>query len=244
VKDALGAVQSVLVLGGTSEIALATVRRLVAQRTRTVVLAVRDPARAAAPAAELRALGAEVDVVTLDATAPVETHEAVVADVFARHGDLDLVLVATGVLGAPPAELMRVNATGAVASLAAAVPHLHARGHGTIIVLSSVAADRPRPKNFAYGASKAALDAYARGLADTEVASGLDVVIVRPGFVRTKMTAHLDTAPLAVDADTVATAITSALRTGAHVVYVPRTMRLVSLVLRALPRAVLRRLPI
>ena len=97
-RDALGAVQSVLVLGGTSEIALATVRALVAGRCRTVVLAVRSPEAAAPAADELRRLGATtVEVVPFDATRP-DTHAGVVDDCFDRFGDLDLVISAFGVL--------------------------------------------------------------------------------------------------------------------------------------------------
>ena len=241
-KDALGAVESVLVLGGTSEIALATVRRLTGARTRTVILAVRDPARAAPAARELRDRGVVVDVVELDATR-LETHAGVLAGVWERHGDVDLVLVATGILEGDPAELMRTNAAGAVSCLAATVPHLQAQGHGTIVVLSSIAAVRVRPANYAYGASKAALDAFATGLADVLRGTGVDLLLVRPGFVRTRMTAHLPDAPLAVDADAVAEAIVTGLRDRATVVYVPRTLRAVALVLRVLPQALVRRLP-
>ncbi len=250
-RDALGSVQSVLVVGGTSEIALATVRRLVADRTRTVVLAVRDPRAPAATSAaeELRAAGAAVDLLALDLDAP-HGHAAAVDAAFDAHGDLDVVLVAAGILGrrgdeqlADAGALMRTNAAGAVSVLAAAAQRLRAQGHGTAVVLSSVAADRPRRTNYAYGASKAALDAFARGLAEDLHGSGVDVLVVRPGFVRTRMTAHLPDAPLAVEAGDVAAAIVDGLRRRAYVVYVPAPMRAIALVLRVLPRAVARRLP-
>src|SRR5680860_1320501 len=98
-QDALGAVQSVLVLGGGSEIALATMRELVARRARTVVLAGRDPAALAGVIEEVRGLGATtVEAVRFDARATDE-HTAFVDTVFDAHGDFDLVLVAFGVLG-------------------------------------------------------------------------------------------------------------------------------------------------
>ena len=249
-RDALGSVQSVLVLGGTSEIALATVRRLVADRTRTVVLAVRDRARAEPAAAELRADGAEVDVVELDATR-TDTHREVVGGIFDRHEDLDVVLLATGALGRAgdeqlrdAAELMLVNAAGPISCLVPAVERLRRQGHGTVVVLSSVAAERPRKSNYAYGASKAGLDAFARGLRDALEGTGVDVMVVRPGFVKTRMTEHLDAAPLSVDADTVARAVVDGLRRRAAVVHVPAPMRWVMLVLRLLPGPLFRRLPI
>jgi len=98
-KDALGSVQSVLVLGGGSDIALATVRELVQRRARTVVLAVRDPESLTATAEELLAAGAtRVETVAFDAR-DTESHEGFVADVFERVGDVDLALLAFGVLG-------------------------------------------------------------------------------------------------------------------------------------------------
>src|SRR5262252_3128996 len=98
-KDALGAVQSVLVLGGGSDIALATVRQLVQRRARTVVLAARDPASLQSAADELRAAGATtVETMAFDAR-DTASHEAFIAAVFERVGDVDLALLAFGVLG-------------------------------------------------------------------------------------------------------------------------------------------------
>ena len=248
-KDALGAVDSVLLVGGTSEIGLAILRRLVDARARTVVLAVRNPHGAADAAAGLRDRGASVDVVALDLL-DTATHVPALDAIAARHGDLDLVVLAAGVLGrrgddqlADVGLLMQTNAAGAVSVLAAAATRLQAQGHGTLVVLSSVAGVRPRPANFAYGASKTGLDAFALGLADALHGSGVDVLVVRPGFVRTKMTQGLPAAPFAVDADAVARAVVDGLRRRAGIVYVPRGLRVAALVLRALPRALLRRLP-
>ena len=98
-KDALGSVQSVLVLGGGSDIALATVRELVQRRARTVVLAARDPEALTATAEELRRGRCDpVETVAFDAR-DTASHDAFVADVFDRVGDVDLALLAFGVLG-------------------------------------------------------------------------------------------------------------------------------------------------
>ena len=74
---------------------------------------------------------------------------------------------------------------------------MRARGRGTIVVLSSVAAVRPRKANFVYGSAKAGLDAFARGLADSLHGTGVRVLLVRPGFVLGRMTAGMPAAPLA-----------------------------------------------
>ena len=165
-------------------------------------------------------------------------------------GDVDVVLVAFGMLGragdeqlADARALHEVNGTAAVAAMTEAAERLRAQGHGTIVLLSSVAADRPRVSNYAYGSSKAAADAFARGLGDALHGSGVDVLVIRPGFVKTSMTGHLDAAPLSVGADDVAEAIVAAVRRRRAITYVPGAMRWVSLVLRLMPRPLFRRLP-
>ena len=152
-------------------------------------------------------------------------------------------IVAFGVLEGPPEDLHALNGTATVATLAEAAERLRRQGHGTIVLISSVAADRPRVSNYAYGSSKAAADDFAQGLGDALHGSGVEVLIVRPGFVRTKMTAHLDSAPLAVDPAEVGRAVAGACAAAGRSPTCRRPMRRVWLVLQALPRAVLRRLP-
>ncbi len=251
-RDGLGSVQSVLVLGGTSEIALATVRALMEERARTVVLGVRDPERSRTVVESLRAGGsAHVEAVPFDAL-ETDRHQALVDDVFDRHGDFDVVLLAFGVLGdqalseRDPAQarlVVETNFTGAVSVGVPIAQRLRAQGHGTLVVLSSVAGERARKANFVYGASKAGLDAFAQGLGDSLAGSGVHVMVVRPGFVRTKMTAHMGGAPFATTPDAVAEAIVAGLRRNAHTVWVPSVLRLVMAVLRHLPRGVFRRVP-
>ena len=253
-KDALGDVQSVLVLGGGSEIALATVRKLVARRTRTVVLAARRPEELEPVAAELRAAGAEtVDLVSFDADDDPEAHVELVDAAFDRHGDIDLVLVAAGVLGDQEhaardprvaRALVETNFAGLVSALVPCAERMRAQGHGDLCVLSTVAGERPRRSNFVYGASKAGLDAFAQGLGDTLVGTGVHVVVVRPGFVHTRMTEGLEAAPLATTPEKVADTIIEAIAKGRHTVWAPPPLRYVMSVLRHLPRPVFRRLPV
>jgi len=250
VKDALGSVQTLLVLGGGSEIGLATARSLARERTRSVILAARDPARLEPAARELREAGAsDVELVEFDAV-EYASHERFVDRLFDREADIDAVVLAFGVLGdqsqlerdpAAARELLETNLVGAVSVTIPLVDRLRRQGHGTIVVLSSVAAERPRRANFIYGASKAGLDAFAQGLADSLVGTGVDVVVIRPGFVHTKMTAGLDPAPLSTTPEAVAEAIASALRRPTHTVWVPSQLRAVMAVLRHLPRPLFRR---
>ncbi|WP_255955618.1 decaprenylphospho-beta-D-erythro-pentofuranosid-2-ulose 2-reductase [Streptomyces odontomachi] len=256
-KDAFGIPQSLLVLGGSSEIALATARRLVARRTRTVWLAGRPSPALDAAAEQLRDLGADARTVAFDAL-DCASHEEVLGKVFAEGGtgsdagDVDMVLLAFGVLGDQahdenePLSAVRVaqtNYTGAVSAGLVCAKALQAQGHGSLVVLSSVAGERARRANFIYGSSKAGLDAFAQGLGDALHGTGVHVMVVRPGFVRTKMTAGRTPAPLATTPSAVARAIETGLVRRAELVWVPGPLRLVMSAVRHAPRPVLRRLP-
>jgi decaprenylphospho-beta-D-erythro-pentofuranosid-2-ulose 2-reductase len=122
--------------------------------------------------------------------------------------------------------------------------HMRHQGHGVIVALSSVAGERARRSNYVYGSTKAGLDAFFSGLADSLVGTGVSVLVVRPGFVRSKMTEGLAEAPLATSPEAVADAIVRGIRQGRHTVWVPSAMRWVMSALRHTPRAVFRRLPI
>jgi len=253
VRDALGEMQSVLVLGGTSDIALATVRKIVGRRGARVVLAARKPEACDAATAALRDAGAsEVHSVAFDAT-DFASHEGFVRATFDRYGDFDLVLVAFGVLGdqaraehdpAAAREIVQTNFTGTVSVTVPVVNRLRVQGHGALVLLSSVAGERVRRSNFVYGSSKAGIDGYFQGVAASLASSGVRVMIVRPGFVHTKMTDGLKAAPFSVTADDVADAVVLGLARGRDVVWVPPALRYAMVVLRHLPVAVFRRLPV
>jgi decaprenylphospho-beta-D-erythro-pentofuranosid-2-ulose 2-reductase len=242
-KDALGGVQSALVLGGSSEIAAATLRKLVADRCRRVVLAVRDPESVGDLRRELEGSGVAVEVVGFDAR-DTASHERVVGEVFDRDGDIDLVFSAFGVLGdqeafdadpAAAADAVVVNFAGQVSAIGACATRLKAQGHGVIVVMSSVAGERVRPDNAVYGATKAGLDGYAQGLADRLVGTGVSVLIVRPGFVKTRMTEGMEPAPFSTTPEAVADDIVAGLTKGAPIVWSPAVLRWLFVALRHLP---------
>ena len=253
-RDALASLQSILVLGGSSDIARATVARLVEDgRVERVVLAGRPGPRLDGAADELRGGGRPgLDVTTLpfDAT-DLDSHEAFVKEAFAG-GDVDLVLVAFGLLGDTPSvdldrratlDVVTTNYLGAVSTLVPLADRLRAQGHGTIVVLSSVAAERPRRSNFVYGSAKAGLDAFAHGLGELLRGSGVEVLVVRPGFVKTRMTEGRRPAPLSTTPDVVAGVIARGLERRATTVWAPPPVRWLMAVLRHLPAVVFRRLP-
>lgn len=247
-NDALAVPGTVVLFGGTSDIGLAIVGQLIARGTRTVVLAGRDPA--ALQHSGDRFGDAKVHVVTYDTTDD-QAHTRTVDEISAMVGDIDLVVCAVGALGdhdrltrdpLATSHLLRTNFVGPAASLLAIAERMRTQGHGRMIVLSSVAGERVRSENFIYGASKAGLDGFATGLGDALADSGIDVLVVRPGFVRTRMTAGMDPAPFATTAEEVAAATIRGLERGDAVVWAPGILRWVMVVLRHLPRGLFRRL--
>ncbi|MCA0146224.1 decaprenylphospho-beta-D-erythro-pentofuranosid-2-ulose 2-reductase [Blastococcus sp. LR1] len=248
--DALGSVGSLLLVGGTSDIAVATARRYLQERPLRVVLAARDSDRRSAVAEQLRTAGATVDVVDFDAADPASP-ERMVAEA-AAGGDIDVAVVAFGQLGEQEQLAVDPTAVSALGQVNYVAPivvgtvlanRLRAQGHGVIVALSSVAGERARKSNFVYGSTKAGMDAFYSGLADSLVGTGVSVLVVRPGFVKSKMTEGLPDAPLATTPEAVADAIVTGVRKGKHTVWVPGAMRWVMSGLRHTPRAVFRKLP-
>lgn len=203
-------------------------------------------AEAAVPEAAVP--GATVEVVALDL---LEIDEAE-----ARIGRLDpvpdLVVVFSGVMepgqGERPSpqeveRVLRVNLLGCARVLEAAGEMLEARGSGTLVGVSSVAGDRGRWANYLYGASKAGLTAYLSGLRAHLAPKDVRVLTVKPGLIRTRMTAHRDHPPLlAGEPDQVARAIVRAVRQRRNVIYVPWFWRWIMLAVRVLPEPLFKRL--
>jgi decaprenylphospho-beta-D-erythro-pentofuranosid-2-ulose 2-reductase len=251
-NDAFGHPQSVVVLGGTSDIARSLIDVLAGERCRSLVLAGRDAAALEATADAFRPAVSRVEWVRFDAEEP-ENAEKTIAACFDAAGEaVDLVVMAVGALGDPEtdgdspervARLMTVNTTWPAAALSVVTALMRAQGHGRIVVLSSVAGYRVRRANFVYGAAKAGLDGYALGLGEVLRDSGVTVHVVRPGFVRTKMTEGRPAAPFAVDPAKVAADIVRGLQKGQVVIWSPPFLRWVFTGLRVLPQSLWRRLP-
>ncbi len=247
------ALKRVLLIGGNSEIGLAIVRRLAADGPVRPYLLGRDRERLASSLASLAQAGCEPGTADVLEADDLDSHESVLSRAFEAAGGFDLVVLAIGVLGAQEGldadtdeanEVMRVNFVDSGSLLIAAMRLLRAQGHGEIAVLSSVAAERARSANAIYGAAKAGFDALAQGLADAAADGGPRVLVVRPGFVTTKMTEGLDPAPFSTTAEAVAEATVKGLAGTAHTVWVPGALRYVFSVLRHVPRPIYRKLPL
>ncbi|MGC8481311.1 MAG: SDR family NAD(P)-dependent oxidoreductase [Acidimicrobiales bacterium] len=250
--DANGFPQSVLVLGGGSDIAAAITERLVRARCDRVVLAGHRFSTMEQVRERLQSISAaKVDLVHFD----LANHQEIagfVDQTFDEFGPIDMVIVAGGLLGdqqadeSDPEAVLRigsVNYLGTTVALTACANRLVRQGFGSLVILSSVAGERVRRSNYVYGASKAGLDGFALGMADALRDRGITVVVVRPGFVSTKMTKGMAQAPLSTTPDAVAKDVISAIEKKREIVWSPAPLRVVMAIYRHLPRAIARRLP-
>jgi decaprenylphospho-beta-D-erythro-pentofuranosid-2-ulose 2-reductase len=251
-ENAFGQPQTVVVLGGSSDIAREVTKQLCAARARTVVLAGRNETLLSEAAKESASAGATAThIVTFDAQ-DVASAETAVSQSFAAIGaPVDLVIIAVGLLGdqlldendpEAAARMSIVNYAWPVTALAALRQRMIAQGSGRIVVISSVAGIRVRRGSYLYSGAKAGLDRLCEGLADSLIGTGVSVQIVRPGFVHTKMTTGLKPAPFSVDAQRVAKDILHGLGTPARVIYSPSIMKWLFALLRHLPAPLWRKI--
>jgi len=247
-NDPFGIPETVLVLGATSEIATDMAIALADNGSRRFVLAARSIDALDDLEGRLTHKGAEVLAsVPFDAT-DLDSHQAFIDGVWNEHGRIDLVLVAFGLLDravsdgtASATDIAMVNYVGAVSVIEPVAAKMTDQGGGVIAVLSSVAAERPRGSNYLYASAKAGLDAYARGLGDALQPKGVRVLVIRPGFVHTRMTEGLEPAPLSVHPPAVSDALMKGLAGDRPVVWAPPAVRPLMSVLRHLPTGVYRR---
>ncbi len=240
----------VLVLGATSAIAIATARKL-ANQGASFYLVARTASKLEAVASDLETRGgvvAGVRVMDLDDTA---AHPEMLGAAAEALGEIDLALVAHGVLGNQ--EQAQADYTAAEATLAtnllSAVSlstwlanYFVGRKAGVLAVISSVAGDRGRKSNYVYGASKGALNIFLDGLRNRVDREGVQVLTIRPGFVATPMTAHLPQGPLFAQPDQIADGILKAIVRCKDNVYLPPIWALIMLIVRSIPQSIFKKM--
>jgi decaprenylphospho-beta-D-erythro-pentofuranosid-2-ulose 2-reductase len=250
-ENAFGQPQNVVVLGGSSDIARAITKKLCAARANTVVLAGRSQDLLDAAAAEAHEYGAtRTDTVIFDAMVPLDAGRAV-GECFDKVGDkVDLVIVAVGLLGDQRAyeddpelatRMAMVNFTWPVAALAEIRRRLVAQGSGRILVITSVAAIRVRRGAYLYSGAKAGLDRLCDGLADSLDGTGVTLQILRPAFVRSKMTTGEKETPFSTGVNEVAENVMKGLAGTERVIWSPPLVKYVFAVLRHLPAPIWRK---
>lgn len=257
--DATGNPQTILLFGGTSEIGLAIVERYLRNARARVILAdlPNAPKRDTA-IAQIEAAGAkEVEYLDFDAL-DTESHPGLVESAWA-HGDVDVAIVAFGVLGdaeelwqnqAKAVQAAQINYTAAVSVGVLVGDKMKAQGFGQIIAMSSVAGERVRRSNFVYGSTKAGLDGFYLGLGEALAEFGVRVLVIRPGQVRTTTTLEhwkatgAKEAPFTVDKEDVAELAVNAAGKGKELIWAPNPVRYLMTVMRHIPRPIFRKLPI
>jgi decaprenylphospho-beta-D-erythro-pentofuranosid-2-ulose 2-reductase len=252
VINGLGAVQNVFLVGGTSEIGLSIVDSIFEKgRGKQLVVSVKSEADIERVQNELerRLNGVSVEVVVMNMLNSGSL-EVTTRSTFAKF-QIDVVILAAGLL--PDAEKSfsdaqvavnsaKINFLGQLEVGTEVIQQFKKQGHGRLVVVSSVAGERSRKDNYVYAAGKAGLDAWATGLADALHGLPIRVLVVRPGMVRTKMSAGLPEVPFTCDPDVVGKAVLKRLNRGPTLIWVPGILRIVMSILRHLPRFVFRRL--
>lgn len=239
-----------LVIGATSDIGRAIARRL-AEEGYALQLAGRDPARLERVAGEIRS---QWDCAVMALHCDVLEEDGGRALPVMLDPLPDVAICVVGLLGdqrrseGDPAEaerVMRTNFVGPALLLGALAERFAERGSGVLVGVSSVAGDRGRAANYVYGSAKAGLTAFLSGLRNRLARSGIHVMTVKPGFVRTRMTAGMRLpAGLTATPDEVAGAVGRALRARRDVVYVRRIWRPIMLAVRAVPERLFKRMKV
>jgi decaprenylphospho-beta-D-erythro-pentofuranosid-2-ulose 2-reductase len=186
-------VQKVLLIGSTSEIGIATVIKLPAAKDSRLILV----GRSKPDLVELSKVYSCIDFIECNLLLEKDLQALFLE--FDRLGDVDVAVIAAGVLGSRQEtmveseilEIFQINGVSAIRILKQISDKMKSQQHGCIGILSSVAGLRPRRSNYVYGASKAVADFYARGISQELNRYNVSISVIRPGFVFTKMTAHL-----------------------------------------------------
>jgi len=220
----------VVLVGARSEIGLSILAQLPVNPGREVVLVGR---------------GGDFELDVTDKAARIRF-----VDELFDKGDVDCTIVAVGVLGNDPSKsraenllaAMDVNYLSSVHLIELIAERMRVQAHGTILIISSFAQVRPRNDNYGYGSAKAGLDFYARGLASSLEGSGVSVKILRPGFVKSKMTEGMSTAPFAITSEECGRYGAQALASDDLITWAPSILKYLSLAFKALPAPIFRKI--
>ncbi len=240
----------ILLLGATSAMAVALARKL-AGGGASFYLVARSEAKLEAVAGDLETRGAAAvsfKVMDLDDTA---AHPQMLASAVEKLGQIDLALIAHGVLGdqeqaqtdyAVAEAILVTNFLSAVSLSTWLGNYFETRKSGVLAVISSVAGDRGRKSNYVYGASKGALNIFLDGLRNRVDRSGVHVLTIRPGFVSTPMTAHLKQNALFAHPSQIAEGILKAVSSRKDVVYLPKIWRPIMFLIRNVPESIFKKM--
>lgn len=238
--------KKVLIIGATSAIAEATAR-LFAQRGDRLCLVARNEVGLASICQDLKIRGANtVHSVVLDANSFRE-HEQLLETAARMMEGIDIALIAHGTLPDQEAcqadfnvalQGLTTNAISTISLLTDLANYMESRGSGTLAVIGSVAGDRGRQSNYLYGASKSLVATFMQGLRNRLQKSGVKVLLVKPGFVDSPMTADFDKGPLWAQPETIAEGIVKGIDKGKHEIYLPFFWRYIMCLIKVIPERV------
>lgn len=226
-KNGLGEVQNIVLFGTSSEIGNAIIESIPQTSDSTVTRI---------------GINSKSDVI-LDLSKPLSVIEFQAA---LPSEDIDVAVFASGTMSVNPKvclsdatlEMFNINFNNTALGISLIVDKMISQGHGTVVVLSSMATARPRQSNFIYGATKSGLDFYVRGLISKFKNSNITILLVRPGFVFTKLTSNHSPAPFAISPKKLASEISENFFGKSKIIYTSKLLGLIYLVLKFLPSSI------
>jgi decaprenylphospho-beta-D-erythro-pentofuranosid-2-ulose 2-reductase len=242
----------IVVLGATSGIAIG-VLRVLAEEGHELLLVARNRERLETVAADLRVRGAEQVVTYVSDLSAIQAHAALLDFVLSEFPNVDTVVLTYGTMQEQSECKASVqmslaewttNFSSAAALLTIFADEMERRAYGTIAVVTSVAGDRGRGSNYVYGSAKGALSLFLQGLRARLHKSGVRVITIKPGPVKTPMTAHLKGSGRFASPARVGKDIVRALHRPKDVIYTPWYWRYVMGVIKSIPEGVFKRLPL
>lgn len=242
--------KKIAVFGATSGV-IQAVARLYADERAEFFLVGRNPDKLGSVAADLRVRGGSAVYEAVCDLNLVDRHEALVGELFAKLGTVDLMLFAHGILGdqawaqeefAHAAEIIQANYLSVVSLLTHVVPRLERQGCGQIVVLTSVAGERGRASNYVYGSAKGATTIFLSGLRARLSRTAINVLTIKLGFVDTPMTAAFKKGPLWATPEGLAPRIVRAIAARPDVIYLPWFWAPIMAIIKILPETIFKKL--
>jgi decaprenylphospho-beta-D-erythro-pentofuranosid-2-ulose 2-reductase len=241
--NSFGEFQRIILLGGKSDIGISILRSIPISESSEIFLLGRNMMDLGHP---IEIHDSSINHIEIDFN-EVQKSEKILNDIF-DSGDVDLVIFAYAILGNEEFQLAQENFSQVILTnfysqamlLNLVYSKMILQMHGQILLISSVAGMRPRRRNFVYGTSKYAVDSIAQGLQKLHTDKNVELTILRPGFVNTKMTLGLPKGPFAIEIDKVTKIAAKGLKRKKRLVYAPKILLLVMFILKLLPERIFR----
>lgn len=243
--------QTITIFGATSSIATA-IYKIYAQKNCRILLIGRDPTKLEILKSDQQCRNVPAQILTMvnELTGSIDFYQ-LVEDAWKLADGIDIAILAYGTLPDQKAcendfELLNdnfdVNFTSPAKLLNALASKFESQGSGSIAVITSVAGDRGRKSNYAYGSAKAGLTTYVDGLRARLFNKSVNVLNIKPGFVSTPMTAHLSQGPLFAKPEKVAGDIARAIESRKNTLYTPFFWHFIMLIVKSIPEIIFKRL--